>query len=385
MNLEIEKGKLVAGKLSKILKIIQIFFSKLFGLVVGSVGSGKSSLLSGLLGEMNKLNDGLINLNGRTAYVPQQAWIQNETLKNNILFGSPFDENFYKQVLKSCSLLADLRIMPGGDATEIGEKGINLSGGQKQRISLARSLYSNADIYMLDDPLSAVDSHVGKHIFDQVIGPNGLLKKKTRVFVTNSLGFLSQCDEIILLENGRIVEKGKFEELKAKNGALYTFIQSHLNDKVVEENSKLLVHKHEQFFKNILILDEEIIGEKSDSVVPNSPESKLPSQSTRSLVQQSPNKEQKGEKITVKEKIETGKVKLSVLMEYFKACGKTMLIFFILTYSLSNIASVGSNLYLSKWSDNAASFDKFTHFLIFTSIGVSQCKFLFISNVLFKI
>ena len=207
-------------------------------LVVGSVGSGKSSLISGLLGEMNKLNDGLINLNGRTAYVAQQAWIQNETLQNNILFGSPYDESFYNQVLKSCSLLADLRIMPGGDATEIGEKGINLSGGQKQRISLARSLYSNADIYMLDDPLSAVDSHVGKHIFDQVIGPKGLLNKKTRFFVTNSLGFLSQCDEILVLEHGRIVEQGKYEELKSKNGAFYTFIQSHLNEKVVQEDSK---------------------------------------------------------------------------------------------------------------------------------------------------
>lgn len=186
---------------------------------------------------MNKLNDGKINLNGSTAYVPQQAWIQNETVKNNILFGSPYDEKFYNHVLKSCSLYSDLRIMPASDATEIGEKGINLSGGQKQRISLARSLYSNADIYMLDDPLSAVDSHVGKHIFEQVIGPNGMLKDKTRIFVTNSLGFLPQVDEIIVLENGMIVEQGPFEELRAKYGAFYNFIQSHLDDQVSEEES----------------------------------------------------------------------------------------------------------------------------------------------------
>lgn len=147
---------------------------------MGPVGSGKSSLFSGLLGEMYKLNMGRVNINGSIAYVPQLAWIQNETVKNNILFGSRFDQSLYDQVLSVCSLTTDLAIMPAGDKTEIGEKGINLSGGQKQRISLARAVYANADIYMLDDPLSAVDSHVGKHIFDNVIGPSGILKNKVR-------------------------------------------------------------------------------------------------------------------------------------------------------------------------------------------------------------
>jgi ABC-type multidrug transport system fused ATPase/permease subunit len=150
------------------------------------VGSGKSSLLSGILGEMHMLNErGTINVNGRVAYVPQQAWIQNDSVKNNILFGNEYDEKLYKQVTSACSLLPDFGIMPAGDETEIGEKGINLSGGQKQRISLARAIYSNADIYMLDDPLSAVDSHVGKSIFEHVIGPHGLLKDK----VCSSLAF----------------------------------------------------------------------------------------------------------------------------------------------------------------------------------------------------
>lgn len=212
-------------------------------LVVGHVGSGKSSLISGLLGEMNKLNDGLINLNGQIAYVPQQAWILNDTFKNNILFGGQYEENFYNHVLKSCSLTADLLLMPAGDATEIGEKGINLSGGQKQRVSLARSLYFNADIYLLDDPLSSLDSHVGKHIFDKVIGPDGILKKKTRIFVTNSLEFLSQCDHILVLDNGQIVEQGKYEDLNCKKGVFFALIQSHLNDKVSEENSIIfLIH-----------------------------------------------------------------------------------------------------------------------------------------------
>lgn len=145
--------------------------------IVGAVGSGKSSLLSGLLGEMHK-HSGRMNTHGSMAYVSQQAWIQNATLKNNILFESELDEEKYQNVLEACALRTDLNILPAGDATEIGEKGINLSGGQKQRVSLSRAVYNDADIYMLDDPLSAVDSHVGKHIFQEVLGPRGLLKAK---------------------------------------------------------------------------------------------------------------------------------------------------------------------------------------------------------------
>jgi ATP-binding cassette subfamily C (CFTR/MRP) protein 1 len=141
------------------------------------VGSGKSSILCALLGEMNKIS-GDITVHGTLAYVAQQAWIQNETLKNNILFGNDLDERLYVSTLKACALTNDLQILPAGDLTEIGEKGANLSGGQKQRISLARAVYANCDIYFLDDPLSAVDSHVGEHIFKNVIGPDGILKEK---------------------------------------------------------------------------------------------------------------------------------------------------------------------------------------------------------------
>ena len=113
----------------------------------------------------------------------QQAWIQNTTLKDNILFGKEFDLQLYNRVIEACALKADLDILPAGDQTEIGEKGINLSGGQKQRVSLARAVYNDADIYMLDDPLSAVDAHVGKHIFEQVISDTGILKGKVNVIL----------------------------------------------------------------------------------------------------------------------------------------------------------------------------------------------------------
>lgn len=146
-------------------------------LVVGPVGSGKSSLLGSLIGEMHKLL-GLINVSGSIAYVPQQAWVQNATLKDNVLFGKKFEEDFYKKIINSCCLEADIDILPAGDSTEIGEKGINLSGGQKARLSLARAIYSDADIYLMDDPLSALDIHVGSHVFESVISSNGLLKDK---------------------------------------------------------------------------------------------------------------------------------------------------------------------------------------------------------------
>ena len=136
--------------------------------VVGAVGSGKSSLLSALLGEMKRTR-GVVNVFGKVAYVPQQAWIQNTTLQGNITFGKRLNQELYDRVVEACALKPDLEILPGGDQIEIGEKGINLSGGQKQRVSMARSVYCNGSLYLLDDPLSAVDAHVGKHIFEQVI------------------------------------------------------------------------------------------------------------------------------------------------------------------------------------------------------------------------
>ena len=134
--------------------------------VVGTVGAGKSSLVSALLGEM-EIPEGEVCVERNIAYVPQQAWMQNATLKENILFGNEGGSRSYEEVVAACALEPDLKVLPGGDKTEIGEKGINLSGGQKQRISLARAVFQDADLYLLDDPLSAVDSHVGKHIFEK--------------------------------------------------------------------------------------------------------------------------------------------------------------------------------------------------------------------------
>ncbi|KAG0420746.1 hypothetical protein HPB47_003320, partial [Ixodes persulcatus] len=196
--------------------------------VVGTVGSGKSSLLSAILGSLEKIS-GSVDVQGQLAYVPQQSWIQNATVKGNIVFTNAVDEERYEQVVDACALRPDIEMLPGGENTEIGEKGINLSGGQKLRLSLARAVYHDGDVYLLDDPFSAVDVHVATHLFEHVVGPTGLLKSKTRILVTHSVTFLPQVDWIVLLDKGVIKEQGTYSDLLAKKGSDFSaFLQKHV-------------------------------------------------------------------------------------------------------------------------------------------------------------
>uniref|UniRef100_A0A8D0R2S4 ATP binding cassette subfamily C member 12 n=1 Tax=Sus scrofa TaxID=9823 RepID=A0A8D0R2S4_PIG len=183
--------------------------------ICGNVGSGKSSLIAALLGQM-QLQQGIVAVNGTLAYVSQQAWIFHGNVRENILFGEKYDHQRYQHTVRVCALQEDLSSLPYGDLTEIGERGLNLSGGQRQRISLARAVYSNHEIYLLDDPLSAVDAHVGKHVFEECI--KKALRGKTIVLVTHQLQFLESCDEVILLEDGEICEKGTHKELMEERG-----------------------------------------------------------------------------------------------------------------------------------------------------------------------
>jgi len=165
-----------------------------------------------------------MEVSGTISYVPQQSWIVNATLRENILFGAPFNEAHYRATLTACALDDDLRQLPGGDMTEIGERGVNLSGGQKQRVALARAVYNNSDIYLLDDPLGAVDTHVGKVLFEQCI--QGILSKKAVLLVTHQLQYLQSVDHIIVMRAGRIAEEGSFQQLIDKNGELAQLIAS---------------------------------------------------------------------------------------------------------------------------------------------------------------
>ncbi|KAJ2710855.1 hypothetical protein H4R19_003536, partial [Coemansia spiralis] len=184
--------------------------------IVGVVGSGKSSLASALVGEMDRIS-GSVSYGGTLSYAPQTPWIVSGTIRDNILFGSPFDPQHYMDVIEACALEADLACLPDGDQTEIGERGATLSGGQKQRISIARAVYSDSDILVLDDCLSAVDVKTSRAIFRHCV--RGLIAYKTRVLVTSSLDYLPAADLVITLDAGRVVECGTFADLLAAGGA----------------------------------------------------------------------------------------------------------------------------------------------------------------------
>ncbi|KAG0378549.1 hypothetical protein BGX24_003529 [Mortierella sp. AD032] len=208
--------------------------------VVGRIGQGKTSLLSAIMGEMYR-KQGTVKVYGDVAYVPQQAWICNATVKDNILFGKIFDQDLYDRIVTASGLRLDLEMLPAGDLTEIGERGINLSGGQKQRISLARAAYQDADVYLLDDPLSAVDAHVDQHLWQHLIGPQGLLKDKTRVLVTHGIHHLDHVDQIVVLKDGAISETGAYQQLMDARGAFYQLIK----DFSVTKKSKKSKHQRE--------------------------------------------------------------------------------------------------------------------------------------------
>ncbi|XP_017863871.1 PREDICTED: probable multidrug resistance-associated protein lethal(2)03659 [Drosophila arizonae] len=178
--------------------------------VIGPVGAGKSSLIQTVLGELPP-ESGSVKVNGTLSYASQEPWLFTGTVRQNILFGLAMDKSRYRQVVKKCALERDFELLPYGDKTIVGERGASLSGGQKARISLARAVYRKADIYLLDDPLSAVDTHVGRHLFDQCM--RGYLRDNIVLLVTHQLQFLEQADLIVIMDKGKISAKGTYESM----------------------------------------------------------------------------------------------------------------------------------------------------------------------------
>uniref|UniRef100_K3X2G1 Uncharacterized protein n=1 Tax=Globisporangium ultimum (strain ATCC 200006 / CBS 805.95 / DAOM BR144) TaxID=431595 RepID=K3X2G1_GLOUD len=209
-----------------------------FVIIVGTVGSGKSSLLNALLGEMI-LTDGSVSVQGEVSYVSQESWIRNSSVKDNILFESKFDGDRYEKVLEATQLAMDLHALPDGDQTEIGERGINLSGGQKARVAIARAMYrSKYDILILDDPLSAVDPHVAHAIFNQCIV--GLAKDKTRLLVLNShYDLLMYADKILVVQDGHIAGDGTYSEILAQ------FPELRIQSAALDKLEKDVIDEHE--------------------------------------------------------------------------------------------------------------------------------------------
>uniref|UniRef100_A0A8C5S2M5 ATP-binding cassette sub-family C member 5 n=2 Tax=Laticauda laticaudata TaxID=8630 RepID=A0A8C5S2M5_LATLA len=303
VDLEIEKGKLVG--------------------ICGSVGSGKTSLISAILGQMTLL-EGSIAVDGNFAYVAQQAWILNATLRDNILFGKEFEEERYNMVLNDCCLRPDLAILPNGDLTEIGDRGANLSGGQRQRISLARALYSDKSIFILDDPLSALDAHVGNHIFNSAIRKH--LKSKTVLFITHQLQYLVDCDEVVFMKEGCITERGSHEDLMNLNGdyaAIFNSLQ-------LGETPHIEVNLKKTTNSSLKRLPEK--GTKTGSVK----KEKVVKKEEGTLMQM----EEKGK----------GSVPWSVYWVYIQAAGGPVAFLTIMTLFILNVGSTAfSNWWLSYW------------------------------------
>ncbi|XP_071114543.1 multidrug resistance-associated protein 1-like, partial [Haliotis cracherodii] len=293
--------------------------------VVGPVGAGKSSLLSAILGEMERLA-GHVYVKGRTAYLPQQAWIQNDTLQRNILFGGRLAKGRYEDVLEACALTPDLAQFPGGDQVEIGEKGINLSGGQKQRVSLARAVYSDADVLLLDDPLSAVDNHVARHIFRNVISNNGFLKNKTRLLVTHNMSVLPHVDHILVVSEGSVVESGTYSQLLVNEGPFTAMLKPHQSDAVYNTNN------------NLFNLENSPENTGSQSQKGNSSIKVLPSAS----------------KIISEEETRVGGVSLGVYRLFLSALGGARCLLLLLLYGGYYAVFMYANIWLTRWVEDPA-------------------------------
>eukprot|EP01130_Rhizamoeba_saxonica_P010479 TRINITY_DN4290_c0_g2_i1.p1 TRINITY_DN4290_c0_g2~~TRINITY_DN4290_c0_g2_i1.p1 ORF type:complete len:1213 (-),score=271.96 TRINITY_DN4290_c0_g2_i1:21-3659(-) len=288
--------------------------------IIGRVGSGKSSLIKSILGEM-KINEGNVYVNGSYAFSDQISWIRNQTIRENILNGKEYDEDLYQEVIEVSQLEADLDMFPAGDFTEIGEKGINISGGQKQRVSIARSIYSESDIYLFDDPLSAVDAHVGKSIFDECI--LSYLNGKTRILVTHQLQYLQKVDRIIILENGKIQQEGTFTEILENGFDFAEMVKQMTNN---EEDSETFDKSLDNLKVSLEIKEKQLKDEEE---------------------------KKKLGKLIEDEERSTGKVDSSLYLKYFKRIGGILVWSILIAASISGqFFTSFSFIWLGIWSDD---------------------------------
>eukprot|EP00526_Cylindrotheca_closterium_P003615 CAMPEP_0113627398 /NCGR_PEP_ID=MMETSP0017_2-20120614/14187_1 /TAXON_ID=2856 /ORGANISM="Cylindrotheca closterium" /LENGTH=1399 /DNA_ID=CAMNT_0000537647 /DNA_START=103 /DNA_END=4302 /DNA_ORIENTATION=+ /assembly_acc=CAM_ASM_000147 len=283
--------------------------------VVGRVASGKSTLCSAVLNE-TFLAKGEITLQGEVAYAAQSPWILNATVRENILFGKPMDEDRYNRVIRQCQLEHDLTLLEDGDLTDIGEKGINLSGGQKARVSVARAAYSDADVVILDDPLSALDPEVAAALFNDCI-TGDLMAGKTRLLVTNQLQFLSQCDHVVVLKKGEVMEDGTATELLANK-------ESEVNRLL----AKLAGKSSKKVDKEKMTKEDISVGDRKSSIATA-----------------------KNTKLLTKEERNVGAVEASVYLKYIKAGGgRARFAFVFLAYIFTAANSAASVSWVSYWT-----------------------------------
>jgi len=345
INLRIKKGSLTA--------------------VVGSVGSGKSSLINAIIGEM-KREEGRVVIGGTFNYCSQKAWIRNATVRDNIILGKPFNKEFYDQTVEACVLLHDFELLHNGDMTEMGERGANLSGGQKQRINLARAVYDNSDVVLMDDPLSAVDARISRYLFDNCIC--GALANKTRVLVTHHLHILPKVDYIVVMKNGRIVEQGEYKDLMQRNGEL-----SRLMNVYGDTDSEGSIDK---------VSMEEEVGEDHSSSSGSASTfdiynaNKKRSNEEDNRIEEENNMDEKKKAtqgIITEEERATGSVKWKIYSSYIKAGGgKIIGIFVLLLVGLIQFTKVGSDMWLVYWTENTLGMTTNNYILIYLVWNAGQ-------------
>ncbi|GLA03501.1 hypothetical protein AnigIFM60653_003134 [Aspergillus niger] len=313
-------------------------------LITGPTGSGKTSLLMALLGEM-KLLQGKVHLPGGTAnrselpvdpqtgliesvaYCAQEAWLVNATVKDNIVFASPFDQRRYNAVIKACALERDLAILDAGDQTLVGEKGISLSGGQKQRISLARAVYSRARHLLLDDCLSAVDSHTAKHIFRQALtGP--LMMNRTCVLVTHNVALtVFEAAHVIALDNGKIIAQGPPDEVAASGALGDELLKSRPTSRTTTPRPSRRPSDHAE-------QDDESLTNGNATNTPNG-------------------KAKDGSEPKLVESKAVGSIKLSTVKMYLQSMGSWRYwIVAVLVFCLQQLGSVSTNIWIRQWANS---------------------------------
>ncbi|XP_005391138.1 PREDICTED: multidrug resistance-associated protein 6 [Chinchilla lanigera] len=310
--------------------------------VVGPVGAGKSSLLSALLGELSKL-EGSVSVQGTVAYVPQEAWVQNTSVVENVCFRQELDMPWLERVLEGCALGPDVDSFPAGMHTPIGEQGMNLSGGQKQRLSLARAVYRKATVYLLDDPLAALDAHVGQHVFNQVIGPSGLLQGTTRILVTHTLHVLPQADQIVVLADGAIAEMGSYQELLHRKGALVALLEGAGQPGGGEDGETETAantsgpgggrpeHRPERSVKSAPMMDNVISEAQTEAPLDD------PERAGRPIREGS---------------VRYGRVKAAMYLSYLRATGIPLCAYTLFLFLCQQVASFCRGYWLSLWADD---------------------------------
>ncbi|XP_031786625.1 multidrug resistance-associated protein 4-like isoform X2 [Nasonia vitripennis] len=294
------------------------FVANKLHIVIGPVGAGKSTLLQVILDEAQP-ETGKVIVNGRISYASQDPWLFAASIKENIIFGEKYDEDKYRTVTQVCALMEDFRQLPYGDKSLVGERGSNLSGGQCARVSLARAVYRDADIYLLDDPVSAVDAHVANHIFKECI--NGYLKNKTRILVTNNFQFLREADEIVFLDDGKVEFKGTFVDFD-KNEKYYSYLPRNRGSEKSAANEK-------DSTKN----ESERLNDPSDS------------QKDKNNVDQGPKE--------TDELLAKGHVKRSIYLRFIRQSGSYMMLFFVVLGLVAAVCSTSAFDYWQiAWTNN---------------------------------